>query len=214
MKKAFVPVLLAALTLVACKKEEPKADKKTATETETVVEEAVTEQPDSATVTKAWEVYMTPSNAHHMMAKDAGTWDADLTFWMPDNPEPQKSTSQAEYKMILDGRYQECIHTGNMWGMPFEGRSITAFDNATEEFISTWIDNMGTGLMVTRGKYDETTKQLTMFGTMVDPISKKEKKVKEVVTYIDDNNQKMEMFEVSDDGKEFKTMEILSKRKM
>ncbi len=73
---------------------------------------------------------------------------------------------------------------------------------------------MGTGLMVTRGKYDEAAKQLTMFGTMVDPVSKKEKKVKEVITYIDENNQKMEMFEVSDDGKEFKTMEIHSKRKM
>ncbi len=137
MKKVFVPVLLAALTFVACKKEEPKANEKTAMETETIVEEAVTEQPDSATVAKAWEVYMTPSKAHHMMAKDAGTWDADLTFWTPDNPEPQKSTSQAVCKMIMGGRYQENVHMGNMWGMPFEGRSITAFDNATEEFIST-----------------------------------------------------------------------------
>ena len=37
----------------------------------------------------------------------------------------------------------------------------------------------------------EVITQLTMFGTMVDPVSKKEKKVKEVITYIDENNQKM-----------------------
>jgi predicted RNA-binding protein len=49
---------------------------------------------------------------------------------------------------------------------------------------------------------------------MVDPVTKKAKKVKEVITYIDDNNQKMEMFDVLEDGKEFKSMQVVSKRKM
>ena len=42
----------------------------------------------------------------------------------------------------------------------------------------------------------------------------KAKKVKEVITYIDDNNQKMEMFDILEDGKEFKSMQVVSKRKM
>ena len=48
---------------------------------------------------------------------------------------------------------------------------------------------------------------------MVDPVTGKEKKIKEIITYIDVDNQKMEMFDINADGKEFKTMEILSKRR-
>lgn len=169
-------------------------------------------KPDSATVAKAWEAYMTPSKAHEMLAKDTGTWNAEMTFWSPDSPEPMKYTSVATYKMILGGKYQEANYTGDMMGMPFEGKGTVAYDNAKEEFVSTWIDNMGTGMMVSKGKYDEASKTLTFTGTMVDPVTKKEKQIKEIITYIDENTQKMEMFDV-DNGKEFKSMEILSKRK-
>lgn len=169
-------------------------------------------KPDSATVAKAWEAYMTPSKAHEMLAKDNGTWNAEMTFWSPDSPEPMKSTAVATYKMILGGKYQEANYTGDMMGMPFEGKGTVAYDNAKEEFISTWIDNMGTGMMVSKGKYDEASKTLTFTGTMVDPVTKKEKQIKEIITYIDNDNQKMEMFDVAN-GKEFKSMEILSKRK-
>ena len=48
---------------------------------------------------------------------------------------------------------------------------------------------------------------------MVDPVTGKEKKVKEIITYIDDNTQKMEMFDIDANGKEFKNMEINSKRR-
>lgn len=212
MKKVFVPFVIAALLFAACKKDEPKTVTPE-TEEVTIAEEEIVEKPDSATVAKAWETYMTPSKAHEMLAKDTGIWDADMTFWSADNPEPQKATSQAEYKMILGGLYQEGKFTGKMWGMDFEGRGLTAFDNASQEYIATWIDNFGTGLLVTRGKYDEATKKLTMEGNMVDPVTKKEKKVKEVITYIDDDHQKMEMFDIDKDGKEFKNMEILSERK-
>lgn len=210
MKKIILPILITSLTIFSCKNEESKAVE-TPVEENTTIEEEVVEVPDSAAIADAWASYMTPSKTHEMLTKDSGKWTSDLTFWM--DGQEQKSTAEVEYKMILGGRYQESVHTGDMWGMPFEGRGLIAFDNATEEFISTWIDNMGTGLMVTRGKYDEASKTLTLNGTMVDPVSKKEEKVKEVLTYIDDNNQKMEMYKIDDKGKETKTMEIISKRK-
>lgn len=47
---------------------------------------------------------------------------------------------------------------------------------------------------------------------MVDPVTKKEKQIKEILTHIDENTQKMEMFDI-ENGKEFKSMEILLKRK-
>jgi hypothetical protein len=213
MKKIILPLLAISIGFTSCKKVEEVKTEPADTSTEVVVEETVEVAPDSATVAKAWQDYATPSKAHKMLANDTGTWDAEMTFWTPDNPEPQKATSVAEYKMILDGKYQEGIFKGDMWGMSFEGRGMTAYDNASKEYITTWIDNMGTGMMVSRGHYDEATKSMTFKGAMVDPVTGKEKKVKEVITYIDDNTQKMEMFDIDANGKESKNMEINSKRR-
>lgn len=210
MKNLSLSLLIIGLTFVSCKKEEAQKPEETTTKEEVTTEA----KPDSAAVAKAWADYASPSKAHEMLAKDSGTWDAELTFWSPDNPQEMKSTATVTYKMIMGGKYQEGTYSGDMFGMPFEGKGTVAFDNATEEFVSTWIDNMGTGMMVTRGKYDEATKTSTFHGEMVDPVTKKAKKVKEVITYIDDNNQKMEMFDVSEDGKEFKSMQVVSKRKI
>lgn len=212
MKKIILPLLALTLSITSCKKVD--VEETAPTTEEVVVEEEVVEAtPDSATVAKAWADYATPSKAHEMLAKDTGTWDAEMSFWSPESPEPQKATSVATYKMILDGKYQEGTFKGDMWGMSFEGRGMTAYDNASKEFITTWIDNMGTGMLVSRGQYDEASKSITFNGAMVDPVSGKEKKVKEVITYIDDNTQKMEMFDMDANGKEFKSMEILSKRR-
>lgn len=211
MKKIILPLLVITLIISSCKKEEEKTEP--IPETEVVTEEIVEVAPDSATVAKAWADYATPSKAHEMLAKDTGTWDAEMTFWMPESPEPQKATSVATYKMILDGKYQEGVFKGEMWGMAFEGRGIAAYDNASKEFITSWIDNMGTGMLVSRGQYDEASKSITFNGAMVDPVTGKGKKVKEVITYIDENTQKMEMFDMDANGKEFKSMEINSKRR-
>lgn len=209
MKKIILPLLIASLSVLSCKNEEAKTGIE---ETSEVKTEVVVIELDSAATVKAWTDYATPSKAHEMLAKDTGVWDADMTFWMPDNPDAQKAKSKAEYKMILGGLYQEGKYSGDIFGMSFEGKGLMAFDNETEEYISTWIDNMGTGIMVTRGKYDESSKSITLFGDQVVPGTKKSKKVKEVITYMDDNNQKMEMFDLLEDGKENKTMEIVSKR--
>ena len=209
MKKIILPILIASLSILSCKKEDAKTETITTPEVKT---EEVAIELDSAATAKAYENYMTPSKSHEMLAKDTGVWNADMTFWMPGNPEAQKEKSKAEYKMILGGLYQEGKYSGDIFGMPFEGKGLMAFDNETEEYISTWIDNMGTGIMVTRGKYDEASKSITLFGDQVVPGTKKSKKVKEVITYMDDNSQKMEMFDLFEDRKETKTMEIVSKR--
>ena len=47
---------------------------------------------------------------------------------------------------------------------------------------------------------------------MVDPMSGKEKQMKQVYTFVDDDTRKIEMYEVGTDGKENKTMEIIMKR--
>jgi hypothetical protein len=128
---------------------------------------------------------------------------------------PEKSKSTSQNKMVMGGRYQVSNHTGNMMGMPFEGMSTLAYDNAKKVFINTWIDNMGSGMMVMEGPWDEASKTLTLKGKGVDPTTAngKEIEMRETFKIIDDNTQMMEMFAPGPDGKEFKMMEIKYTRK-
>jgi hypothetical protein len=109
--------------------------------------------------------------------------------------------------MVLGGRYQESVFKGNFMNMPMEGKGTLAYDNAKKSFQSTWIDNIGTGIMVLDGTWDDAAKAINFKGSMVDPISGKDMKIREVYKIIDDTNHLMEMY-VDDGTNEFKTMEI------
>lgn len=213
MNKTFLTLAITTLSLVACKKDGEKTDTQSSTDSTAVKTEEAVVIPDSATISKAWTDYATPGDAHKRMAQDNGVWDEEMTSWQNAGAEPMKMKMTAEIKSIFDGRYQEAVHKGDFMGMPFEGKSTLAFDNTSKEYISTWIDNMSTGIMVMRGNYDEATKIFKMEGEVIDPVTKKMKKMREVITMVDENTQKMEMYDTGYDGKEFKNMEIIMKRK-
>jgi len=167
----------------------------------------------SETEMKAWMEYMTPGDVHKMLAKSDGEWNEEISMWMAPDAPPQKSNATCVNKMILGGRYQSSTHTGSFSGMPFEGISTVAYDNAKKKFITTWIDNMGTGIMVMEGTWDDKTKTLHSKGKQTDPMSGKDMDVRETFQIIDDNTQKIEMFMTNAGAKEFKSMEILLTRK-
>jgi hypothetical protein len=163
-------------------------------------------------IDKAMMAYATPGEMHKWMAKMDGTWDADMTMWMyPDSP-AMHTKGIAIYKMNPDGLHQESVHTADMGPMKFEGRSVMGYDNVKKAFVSTWYDNMGSGIMVMEGSYDEPTKTFTSTGKCVDPTKGGEVEMRETVKYIDDNTFQMEMF-CTQDGKETKAMELTAKRR-
>jgi len=164
-----------------------------------------------ATGNSPWEKYMEVGPMHKMLEASTGEWKAEITFWMEPGTPPQKSTSSCTNSMILGGRYQESKHTGTVMGMPFEGQGLVGFDNIKKVFISTWVDNMGSGVMVAEGPYDEKTKSITMKGSTMDAMTGKEIKTRQVFTFIDEKTEKFEMF-MNQDGKEIKSMEILYTR--
>ncbi|RZJ71341.1 MAG: DUF1579 domain-containing protein, partial [Flavobacterium sp.] len=196
------------------KKEVTIDTEQASTKTDTVVEaeKGDTDTPrDSVAEMKAWEAYATPGEMHKMMADEVGTWDCVMTFWSPDGKK-QKGYTTAEIKMILGGRYQESIYKGTMMGQPFEGKATLAYNKASKEFTTTFIDNMGTGMMTATGKYEDASKSVTYRGTTTDPMDGTKIQYREVYTIIDGNTRRMEMFDAKE-GKEYKTMQIDMKRK-
>ena len=156
---------------------------------------------------KKWMDYMTPSDVHKMMAQSDGEWSEEIQMWMDPKAPAQTMHSTCVNKMILGGRYQESTHNGDFNGMPFEGHSITGWDNARKIVFATWIDNMGTGLTYMEGSWNETTKSIDIKGKMTDPMTGNMTDIREVLKFVDNNTQIMQQFGMKD-GMEYKTMEI------
>jgi hypothetical protein len=165
------------------------------------------EAEDQAAQMQVWMEYMTPGPIHEMLAKSVGDWKTISKFWMDPSGEPMVTEGTGKTEMILGGRYQKSTHYSSMMGMETEGISIIGYDNATEEFTSIWIDNIGTGTAVAKGRYDESTNSITLNGTMVDPMSKQEMDFREVLKFLDNDHHLLEMYMMYN-GQEFKSMEI------
>jgi len=173
-------------------------------------------KPASAVDEKAiMEKYMkaaAPGAEHEKMGKMAGKWKLAVSMWMAPGAPAQKSEGTAEFKPILGGRYLQQEVRGDMNGQTFEGLGVEGFDNVTKERFATWVDNMGTGAMVVRGKCAADAKKCTLKGKVPDAIAGKEVPVTETVTMKDDDSFTFEMQGPGPDGKMFKTLEILYTR--
>ena len=214
MKKITLMICAAAFLFAAC--DSKKEDDKKTSESKETTNEAKTKAwipVDSAMMDKYWKENMTISEQHKMLAKSAGTWSGDMTMWMADGAPPQKAPTTTVTKPIYGGLYMQSTHKGDMMGMPFEGMSIMGYDNMKKEFFSTWIDNMGSGFMISTGTWDDASKKLTLTGT-TQCMNGQDATMREVFTIIDDNNQLLEMYGPDPKtGKEYKNMEIKYTRK-
>ncbi len=143
-----------------------------------------------------------------MLAKNTGEWKEEITFWMEPGGEAMKNEATVKTEMILDGHFEKGTHTGNMMGMPFEGISITGFDNARKVFVNTWMDNFSSGLMNSEGKWDDKTKSIEFKGMTTEPVTKKLVPFRQVLYIVDENTKRMEMY-MPHKGKEYKSMEIV-----
>jgi hypothetical protein len=161
-----------------------------------------------------------PGENHKLLAAGVGTWDYKVKYWLnPDNP-PAESTGTSVARAIMGGRYVITDHTGKMQ-MPgpdgamvdteFVGMSVEAYDNVKKKFVSSWIDNMGTGIMNSEGTYDAASKTFTYFAEY-EPMPGMKTRIREVLKATDQNHRTLEYFE-DRGGKAVKTMEITYARK-
>ena len=152
---------------------------------------------------------------HKLLASTAGTWSYTVKMWMDPNAKPSESTGTATRKTVMDGRYVTGDYSGKfkmpgadgkMKDMNFTGMSMDAYDNAKKKFVSGWVDNMGTGIMITEGTYDAATKTFTYTGEF-EMMPGMKSKVRQVIKLTDATHMTMEFYEDRGQG-ESKSMEI------
>ena len=154
-----------------------------------------------------------PGEHHKPLQRYVGDWTYTMKMWMAPGQPAMESGGTVHAEPILGGRYVQSVYKGEFMGHPFEGRSTDGYDNVAKQYVSSWVDNAGTGIMSSTGTCDASCKSFTYQASMLDPMTGKKIDTKQVMTWLDDNNYKMEMFMVDASGQSTKTMEVTSKRK-
>jgi hypothetical protein len=159
---------------------------------------------------------------HKALANLDGTWNCDVKMWMDGDTskKPDVSKSTAVRKSIMDGRFSMMDVTGKMEmpgpdgkkkEMTFKGMGVDGYDNVKKKFVGTWIDNMGTGIMLAEGNYDPATKTFT-YTSEVEMMPGMKTQVREVIKIVDNDHHTFEWYE-NRGGQDVKTMEINYTRK-
>jgi hypothetical protein len=155
---------------------------------------------------------ISPGEPHKLLARMVGKWSFTSKAWMAPGEPPAESSGTMQAELLLGGRYVEHLWKGNLMGMPFEGRGTDGYDNVAKQYVSSWVDNMGTGIMYQTGTCEATHRTCTYTGDVSDPVSGRKMAVRSVITWLDDNTFRNEMFGNDPSGKEVKMMEITAKR--
>jgi hypothetical protein len=177
-------------------------------------------QPSEAEMMKMMMELSKLNENHKLLGQLAGTWSFVTKLWMDPSKPPQESKGTGVRKAIMDGRFYIMDVSGRlafpgpdgkMMDMDFKGMSLEAYDNAKQKFVSTWVDNMGTGIMMSEGTYDAASKTFTHTGEYLMAPGMKQK-IRETVKIVDNDHHMMEWFE-DRGGEQVKTMEIAYTRK-
>jgi hypothetical protein len=210
-------ILFAALFATSSFAQSPATSPATATGSTSTEAATATGQPNPQEMMKQM-MEMSKLNENHKLLSDTnGNWNFAIKMWMnPDpNAKPQESKGTGTRKSLMGGRYvmmdvtgkmQMPDETGKMKNMQFKGMGIDGYDNVKKKFVSSWIDNMGTGIQFSEGTYDPATKTFT-YTSEIEVIPGMKTPVREVIKVPDNNHMVLEWYE-NHGGQEKKTMEI------
>ena len=175
---------------------------------------AAEKSAQDAAMMAQWTAFATPGEAHRALDLMVGSWDHEVRCWMAPGTEPMKSTGTNTSQWILGGRFLEQRAQGFFMGQPFEGLGHIGYDNAQKFYVSSWMDNMGTGVMKSTGTYDSAARAWTETGVMPDPMSPTGTKAFRGVTkFVSNDEYTYEVYTAGPDGKEFRMMELIYRRK-
>lgn len=181
--------------------------------TSLVAQEPKKDAPDQKAMMEAMMKAMMPGDAHKLLDNMVGTFDVKVTAWMMPGQPPTDGKGTAVNTWVLGGRFVEQKFTGQFMGMPFEGIGYYGYDNVKKSYWSTWVDNMGTGVMTSTGSTSDGGKSFKYTSSMPDPMTGKDTPEETRITVVDHDHHTLEMWSPGPDGKMAKMMAIDYSRK-
>lgn len=152
----------------------------------------------------------TPGEMHTKLMRHTGNWTGKCTMWMAPETQPMENACTAKISSVLDGHYAKWEFNGEMPGMgPYLGYGFMGFDNTSQKFVSSWLDNHNTGIMQGEGEMAKDGNSLTWTYKYNCPIRKGPATMREVYTFKGDDSITIEMTGADPkSGKEYMMMRI------
>jgi len=174
----FLPLALAALLLApaAFAEQDPRA------------EEA------RRAAMEAFEQAISPGAPHRYLERMEGRWTFTTTLWPAPSAPAVEYGGEAEKSMILGGRYLQEDMRGEIEDQSFTGRGVTGFDNLAGEFVNTWMDTLGTTIVVTRGGWLEEGESHELRGELRYPGVEEPVPMRTVTRVVDDDHHVFEYY--------------------
>jgi hypothetical protein len=142
--------------------------------------------PQMAEIQTKMMALMGPGPEHEILAKMAGSWEGQLTMFMPGMSPISTAVSQSS-ELILGGRFCRGTQTGNMMGMPVESIVMLGYDRRHEVYTLVGFDTMGTYYITANGKYDAASKTIKLSGKDDEPIGGITQVYDIEIQFVDDN---------------------------
>ncbi len=168
--------------------------------------------PDEKAAMEAMVKAATPGESHKRLDPLVGSFDATVRAWMAPGKPPEETKGTSENKWVLGNRYVEQRFQGTFMGQPFSGIGFTGYDNVWKRYVSVWMDDAGTGIMVSTGKA-AGARAIDTTATVYNPVNGKPDKLTEKLTVADADHHTLEMWGSAPVGKPFKMLEIAYSRR-
>lgn len=162
---------------------------------------------DDVLLTK-WSEFATPGVAHKMLDPRVGKWTLEVRQFEGPNAGTHESTGTSEMKWVMDGRFVQEDATGTFMDMPFKGCGLIGYDNLKKKYVTSWVDNMSTGIMTGESTYDASSKSFNGVSECPDVMAGSYVRSRSVEKWTDNDHFTTQAFGAGPDGKEFMKMEI------
>jgi hypothetical protein len=148
---------------------------------------------------------------HKLLAKYAGTWDAELSVSEVPGQPASKSAGKAVARLTGGGLWLVTDFDATLMGAPFSGHEVLGYDASLKHYVITWVDSMGTSMTTGQLDFDAAAKSLGGDLHGRDP-SGAEMNWRQTDVWKDDNTREWTMFMKGPDGNESAAIQITYKR--
>ena len=142
-----------------------------------------------------------------------GKYVQDLKWWRSADAESVALQGRTETKWFMDSRFVKQKFKSKWLGMTFEATLILGYDGIAQHYTSVWMDTLGSRMIFSTGKLDESGETITLIGEYTDALTREPVTVRTVMQVPSKKeNTKIEMFRKGADGKEYKCLEVTNAR--
>jgi hypothetical protein len=120
---------------------------------------------DMAAMMAKAKQFTQPGEHHKELERFVGRWNTETRITMVGHDAPAEKGT-AEFSWLMPGRWLKGETTGTVMGMPFDGFSITGYDNFKQSYVTTMVGNFDTAMIRAEGDMDPSGKALLLYGTL------------------------------------------------